>query len=176
MPKADSLETLLADHRAAVCEFTEKAGALSAEGWLAPRAEGKWTPAQETRHLILAYEALLRDIVEGKPMRLRGTPWKRRLWRVIGLAHVRWRKRLPTGVMAVREVRPAWESAPSDELLPLLRQRASEFEAAVARMLDEDPSRTFTHPLLGPLSMTHSLEFCAVHVRHHARFLPPVAR
>lgn len=176
MADADALIALLADHGRAIREFCDKADALSAAAWLAPRAEGKWTPAQETRHLILAYEALVRDLVEGRTMRLRGTPWKRRLWRAIGLASIRWRRRLPVGVTAPREVRPPWEAAPRDELLPLLQLRAAEFESAVARALRDDPGRTFTHPMMGPLSLTHSLEFCVVHVRHHAGFLPSVAR
>ena len=85
MSSDETFGSILADHRAAVREYTDRAKAVSSSQWFTPRAEGKWTPAEETRHLILAYEALARDLLEGKTLRLRGTPWKRRLWRAIGM-------------------------------------------------------------------------------------------
>ena len=175
MSHDETYTTLLADHRAAVREFTDKAGAVGAKAWLTPRAEGKWTPAQETRHLILAYQAITRDLLEGKTMRLRGTAWKRRLWRVIGMWTVLRRNRLIMGVSAPREVRPERETGSRDKLVPLLLQRASEFEAAVEFTRGKDPGRTITHPMMGALTLAHSLKFCAVHARHHANFLPSVA-
>ena len=68
-------QRLMADHRAAVREYADKAGAITSSLWFTPRAEGKWTPAEETRHLVLTYEALTRDLLEGMTLRLRGTPW-----------------------------------------------------------------------------------------------------
>ena len=176
MPLAADFAHLMADHRAAVHEYAERARAVTSSQWFTPRAEGKWTPAEETRHLVLTYEALTRDLLEGKTLRLRGTPWKRRLWRVIGMWSVLWRKRLPVGVSAPRELRPLPENTPRDNLIPVLSQRVSEFEAAVEFTLAKDPDRTITHPMMGALTLSHSLKFCAVHVRHHANFLPLVAR
>ena len=175
MARTDHYAELLADHRAAVQEFAAKARTVDAKVWLTPRAEGKWTPAQETCHLILVYQALARDLLEGKTMRLRGTVWKRRLWRIIGMWTVLRRGRLIRGVTAPREVRPILERRGSARLLPILLQRVSEFEAAVEFTRAKDPNRTITHPMLGGLSLTHSLKFCAVHTRHHADFLPSVA-
>ena len=167
---------LLDDHRAAVSEFADRAGAVSAAAWLTPRANGKWTPAQEARHLILAYEALTADLVEGKAMRLRGTPWKRRLWRLIGLTSILWAKRIPAAVTAPREVRPEWEPAQQATLLPLFRTRADEFENAIVRTQRSEPGRTLTHPMFGSLTLEHALKLSSVHTRHHANFLPSVAR
>jgi hypothetical protein len=172
----ETYRELLADHRVAVREFTTKARAVGPKSWYVPRADDKWTPAQETRHLIMAYEALARDLLEGKTLRLRGTPWQRRLWRIIGLWTVLWRKRLIMGVTAPRETRPAEERGSRDTLIPLLEQRAAEFEAAVEFTRDKDPGRTITHPMIGALTLERSLKFCAVHTRHHANFLPSVAR
>jgi hypothetical protein len=166
---------LMADHRAAVQEFADKAKTVTSSSWFTPRAEGKWTPAEETRHLVLTYEALTRDLLEGKTMRLRGTPWKRRLWRVIGLWAVLWRKRLIMGVSAPRELRPVPERVSRDKLLPLFLQRVAEFEAAVEFTRAKDPHRTLTHPMMGALTLSQSLTLCAVHARHHAKFLPSVA-
>lgn len=175
MARDDSYQALLADHRAAVREFTDRVRAMDGARWLVPRADGKWTPAQEARHLVLTYEALTRDLLEGKTMRLRGTPFKRRIWRVIGLWTVLWRRRLIMGVTAPREVRPAPETTGRERLVPLLTRRVTEFEAAVEFTRAKDPSRTVTHPMIGALTLERTLRFCAVHARHHASFLPSVA-
>ena len=175
MSRDEVYETLLADHRSAVRAYTDKAKAVSSSQWFTPRAEGKWTPAEETLHLILAYEALTRDLLEGKTLRLRGTPFKRRLWRVIGMFNVLWRNRLYRGVTAPRELRPLPEKVSRDKLVPLFIQRVAEFEAAVEFTRSKDPQRTVTHPMMGALTLAHSLKFCAVHTRHHAAFLPSVA-
>ena len=121
---ASRLQHRLADHRAAVAEFIARAEAVPAQGWLVPRAEGKWTPAQEARHLVLTYEAFVKDLRTGEHMQLRGTPWRRRLWKLIGLPSIIWRKRIPRAVRAPREARPDWETAGAATLLPELRRRA----------------------------------------------------
>jgi hypothetical protein len=165
-------EARLEDHRAAVREFVERASALDAVEWLTPRAEGKWTPAQEARHLILTYEALTRDLTGGAQLRLRGNPWKRRVWRWIGLTSILWRKRIPVAVRAPREVRPEWEPASANELLPLLRARADEFDAVYVHACEAEPSRCLSHPMFGALSLDHAIRLMSVHTRHHAAFLP----
>lgn len=162
----------IVDHQAAVLEFVERAKTLSAEQWLRPRAPGKWTPAQETRHVILAYEQFIRELAGGTPVRLRGNPWKRRLWRLIGLNSILWRKRIPVAVRAPREAVPEWETTNATDLLPLLRQRADEFDATYAAMCERDPGRCVTHPFFGALSLDHAIRFISVHTRHHAAFLP----
>ncbi|MEX2152582.1 MAG: DinB family protein [Gemmatimonadaceae bacterium] len=165
------LDGRLNDHREAVREFVDKASALAESQWLTPRAEGKWTPAQETKHLILTYGAFLSDLA-GTPMRLRGTPLKRRLWRWIGLPQILWRQKLPKGVKAPREARPEWECAGPAELIPQLRRRADEFDATLARVSSTEPSRRVIHPMLGPLTLEQAVQLMSVHTRHHAAFLP----
>jgi len=175
MSREAHLLTLLDDHRAAVREFDARAAAVAVDAWLTPRAEGKWTPAQETRHLIMAFEALTRDLLEGKPMRLRGSAWQRPIWRLIGMTSMLWLGKIPTAVSAPREVRPESEPAPQSELLPLFRKRAEEFEAALLRTFREAPRRTMTHPMFGSVALDHAVRLSAVHTRHHANFLPAVA-
>ncbi len=162
------------DHRAAVHEFVERASALSAEQWLTPRAEGKWTPAQEARHVILAYEGLNRDLNGGEPMRLRGSPWKRRVWRWIGMSSILWFRRIPVAVKAPRESRPDWETGSAAELLKLLRRRADEFDVTYARAGVSEPWRRVQHPMFGAVSLDHAIRLMSVHTRHHAAFLPPL--
>jgi hypothetical protein len=167
------LETLLTDHVDAVREFVDRANAVAEPRWLVPRAEGKWTPAQETKHVILAYEAFLRQLTEGTPMRLRGNALKRRIWRLIGLNSILWRKRIPVAVNAPREVRPELVTSGPDELLPELRRRAGEFDVAFARAWRNEPRRRMTHYMFGTLSLDQGIRLVSVHTRHHAAFLPP---
>jgi DinB superfamily len=166
------LETLLRDHQAAVREYLDRASAIGDARWLAPRADGKWTPAQETRHLILAYEAFCRDLSGGTPMRVRGGRMRRVLWRAIGLTSILWRRRIPAAVRAPREIRPEWESTPRAELLPRLERCATEFDALFAQVWRTDRRRRVTHPFFGALTLDHAIRLSCVHTRHHAAFLP----
>ncbi|MDQ3389211.1 MAG: hypothetical protein M3483_06885, partial [Gemmatimonadota bacterium] len=45
------------EHHAALAAFLRAAEAWPGETWLVPLGEGKWTPAQVTEHLALAYDA-----------------------------------------------------------------------------------------------------------------------
>ena len=172
---ASRLEHRLADHRAAVAEFIDRARAIPADRWLVPRAEGKWTPAQEARHLVLTYEAFMKDLRTGEHMQLRGTPWRRRLWKVIGLPSIIWRKRIPRAVRAPREARPEWESASASSLLRELRSRTEEFESVFAATWTGEPKRRVTHPFFGGITLDDAIRLAAVHTRHHAAFLPPLS-
>ena len=165
-------QALLDDHGKSVREFAAKAGAVGEARWLVPRAEGKWTPAQETRHLILGYDAFLRDAGGTGKMQLRGSWWMRRIWRLFGLTAILWRKRIPVAARAPRESRPEWEPAPSAELLPLFRERANQFAETITRLQKHEPKRTFTHPYFGEIAIEQLLTLVAVHNRHHAAFLP----
>jgi uncharacterized damage-inducible protein DinB len=166
------LERRLLDHQAAVREFVERARAIDSARWLTPRGDGKWTPAQETKHVILAYESFSRELAGGQPMALRATSFKRRIYRFIGLTQILWRKKIPIAVKAPREARPEWIDATASELLPQLAQRATEFEASFARSWRTDPGKRLTHYLFGTLSLDQAIRLVSVHTRHHAAFLP----
>ena len=163
---------LLDDHAASAREFIAKAERVSAAQWLVPRAEGKWTPAQEARHLILAYDALLRDAGGTGKMRLKGNALKRRIWRLIGLTSILWRKRIPVAARAPKEARPEWEPAPASELLPVFHSRVSEFTEKIVHLQKNEPGKRFTHPYFGDIAIEQTLVFLAVHNSHHAKFLP----
>jgi len=166
------LEQRVGDHKAAVREFVDRASALDSGQWLTPKAEGKWTPAQEARHLILTYDAIIRDLEGSTILRLRGSAWKRRIWRWIGLSSILWRKRIPVAVTAPRAARPEWETAAASELLPQLRRRADDFDNILSRLWHTEPDRCVTHPMMGMLSLDHTVRLMSVHTRHHAAFLP----
>lgn len=170
--KERRLQSLLADHGLAVREFVTRALSLREAQWLTPRAEGKWTPAQETQHVILAYDAFLRQLRDGTPMRKRGNWLRRRVARLIGLTSILWLKRIPVAVNAPREVRPEWIASGRDLLLPELRGRAEQFDAAFAREWRDNPRRRLSHHLFGTLSLDQGIRLVSVHTRHHAAFLP----
>jgi len=166
------LESLLGDHALAVREFVDRASAVGEAQWLTPRAAGKWTPAQETQHVILAYDEFLRQLRDSTPMRQRGSWLRRRIARLIGLTSILWRKRIPVAVHAPREVRPEWIVAGRDELLPELRRRVEQFDPAFAREWRGNPRRRMSHYLFGTLSLDQGIRLVSVHTRHHTAFLP----
>jgi hypothetical protein len=161
------------DHRAAVLEFVTRASALNSAQWVTPRASGKWTPAQETRHVILAYESFVRDLTGGERSRLKGNPIRRLAYRWIGLSSILWFGRIPVAVRAPRVSRPPDdEAASAAELLPLLRRRAEEFDSCYATACEHEPARRIMHPFFGALSLDQAIRLMSVHTRHHAAFLP----
>jgi hypothetical protein len=166
------LDALLRDHGGAVREFIDRANAVAEPQWLVPRGEGKWTPAQETLHLVLTYDSFLRDLRGEDTLALRGTPLRRFLWRTIGLTTVLWRKRIHVAVRAPREVRPEWIETPRVALVADFESRARDFEALFARAWREEPRRRMTHPLFGAVALDPAIRLITVHTLHHAAFLP----
>jgi len=169
---ARRLEQLTRVHRAAVDDFTSRARALDDETWFTPRAAGKWTPAQEARHLVLTYRAFIDDLRGERRLALKGTWWHRRIWRLFGLSVIKYAGRIPRAVRAPREVRPQAENTPRDALLLELASEVDSFERMFARVWSETPAHTVTHPFFGALSLEDSITVATVHTRHHARFLP----
>lgn len=166
------MDERLSDHRASLREFVDKASRLSADQWLRPRAEEKWTPAQEARHLVLTYEGLMRDLRDEGRVRLKGTPLKRFIWRLFGLTSIMVRKRIPAAVRAPREFRPGDESTPAARLLEELLASGRSFEALFLEKIAAEPRRRVTHPFFGGLTLDQTITLLAVHNRHHAAFLP----
>lgn len=162
----------LEEHDGAVKEFLRRAAAVPSDRWHAPRSEGKWSPAQETKHVILSYDAYLRDLRGDGTLRLKGRWWQRRLWRWLVLPRLldgHWPARK---VRAPREIRP--EESPGDKapLLAELRHRAETFESTVLATQRVDPKRRVTHPFFGRLDLATLIRLSAAHTLHHARFLP----
>ena len=168
----DRLGALLEEHAAAVDHFVGLAGAIPDSRWLTPRAEGKWTPAEETRHLILTYRAFTGDLRGQRKMALKGTPLRRFVWRLLGLPVILYARRIPRAVRAPREIRPDGEASSRDPLIDELRREVREFEGVFADQWRARPDATVTHPFFGELTLPQSIHLATVHTRHHAAFLP----
>jgi len=165
------LAGLLADHDAAATEFLELAASVSPDDWHVPRAPGKWTPAQETKHLILGYEAFVRDLRGEGRLRVRGRWWQRRLWRWVVLTRIFARGEMVRTAPAPREVRPAERPGDKEALLADFRRAVSTFRTTIVETQRTSPRRCVTHPYFDALTLSQLLRLCAIHTRHHAGFL-----
>jgi len=167
-----SMTQLLTDHAAAVRDFAALAAAISADQWNVERAPGKWTPAQEAKHLALGYGAFVRDLRGGPTLRLKGRWWQRRLWRWRVLPRILDSGRIPYAARAPREARPPDRPGDQSELLAELGTQVAQFEATVIEMQRSQPRRRVTHPYFSVLTLSQLVRLCTVHTRHHTAFLP----
>lgn len=165
-------DAALDDHRAALAEFAARAGAIAGDRWDLPRAPGKWSPAQETMHLVLFFRMGAQELRGGAPPQLRARPWQRRLFRWFLLPRILRRARLPLGVRAPREARPPEHPGERPRLLDDMRAAAGDFERALEDARGRRPQPRLTHPYFGPIRLDDALRFAAVHTRHHAALLP----
>jgi hypothetical protein len=169
-------------HARAVSAYADAALAVRPELWLAPRAPGKWSPAEITAHLALVHDAGVAELAGGPPMALRTTRWQRVLLRYTLMPVLLAGGRFPRNVRAPREVRPVPAAAVSgedpaacrDAAVAAFNAGAAAFARAVLQAAAERPRARFTHAYFGGLALHQALRFCAVHIDHHRAQLPPV--
>src|SRR5689334_3566845 len=106
MPSDRWLEALRI-HGSAASAFATAAEAVEPEAWDRPRAEGKWSPAQITDHLIRTYDVLLREIAGGGGMKVRTRLWMRLLLRLTYMPRILRTGRFPAQAPAPPEIRPS---------------------------------------------------------------------
>jgi len=169
-PAAD-LNLLIAHYRDSVEEFIARAEAVDVARWEQPRAEGKWTPAQEAEHVGLAFEVITRDLEGQQGFRLVLHGWKRLVIRFIFLPRIL-AGSFPVAARAPREVRPAVPTKSRAELLNQLRTNAEKALNLAVDVVAREPGRTCVHPYFGSLTVREMLVFASVHTLHHADFLP----
>lgn len=162
------------EHQVALASFLESAERVPASAWTRPRAPGKWSPAQITEHVSLAYEAVLGELAGGPPMAARMAPWRQALLRWILLPHMLFHRSFPVRAPAPRETRPG--DGPADRRAALERLRA------LGERLEPELDRArragghgITHPYFGTIPPLKALRFGAVHLEHHRRQLDEVA-
>jgi hypothetical protein len=161
----DDWSRLERDHRDAVAAFVARASALDVDRWTREPSPGKWSPCQVAEHVALAYEAIVRDLGGGPPMRLRLRWWQRALLRRFYLPRILARGRLPTGARAPREIRPGAETPARDQVLARIGAGAGILDEAMGVRREE---ARVVHPYFGSLRGQEILRFCALHTRHHA--------
>jgi hypothetical protein len=180
-PLPASLDGALALHRAAAAAYAAAARAAAARPavWSTPVAEGKWSPAQITLHLVLAFEAVAREIREGVPMALRTTAWQRLLLRFTILRRLLRGGRFPRGARSPREARPpvpAEGPVPVEDgavLIARFEALADGVEALLRQRVESDAGKVrLTHPYFGRLPAAQTVYISARHIDHHRGQLP----
>lgn len=160
------LYTSLQWHRSAMHDYLEAARPLTPESWGRPVGPGKWSPAQISEHLILAYELAL-DTIAGNSSPGAAPRLLRPLLRVFILRPILRRGRFPVASKTPDELVPG--SRPDTSAMVLYRLQAAstsfEREAAAKR-------GTVDHPAFGALSVPDLVRFMELHTRHHAAQMP----
>jgi len=162
----------LQGHRDAIAAFAAHVRSLTAVDAATPRATGKWTPAQETRHLTLTCRAFASAIETGHEIPLCVSPERsRELYRAIVLRVLAggW---FPRGGVSPEIAMPADEIPLVALAVDDLEAACREFDDAVATAFARDPMARTTHPFFGPMFLPELVGFLAAHVEHHRAFLP----
>jgi uncharacterized damage-inducible protein DinB len=163
----DRFSQALAFHRSVAVAFAAAAEEVAPEAWHRPRAEGKWSPAQITDHLIQTYDVVVRELDGGEGMRIRTPFLARMLLRMTVMPRLLRGGRFPERAPAPPELRPSKTPAGQPDAVALFRQRAAEFEAAAERARTNNPRAGITHAYFGRASLPKSVVFCARHIDHH---------
>ena len=160
-------------HRAALTDFRAQVSRIPADRWHVPPAANAWSPAEETLHVVLAYEVALASVSGGDGMRLRVSPVRAALLRWLFLPYLLRTGKFPR-VAAPREIRPPGDEARTLTPIKVL-ERLDKVANAAAHALHnaalQTPKLRLTHAYFGALRPLTSLRLLSVHTRHHARRL-----
>lgn len=176
MSTASTKWTVVTDrHTRSVAEFIDAAAGIPAERWLEPVAEGKWTPAQITLHVIQTYVVMTRQLRTGVGLRVQ-TGWLfRQVLRQVVLRAIMSTRRLPKGAKAPKDLRPGDTAIGKDEAIDRLRAIVTEFEKELQSRRDQKGLQ-MTHHIFGSVDALKGLDFIAVHTEHHGRQLQEIRR
>jgi hypothetical protein len=169
--KASSFESRREELRATVERFVQTLEVVADARWTMPTKPDKWSPAEVAEHLVLTYEAVLRELGGGVGMRLRLSWWMRLYIRARYLRPLLKYGRFPERAPAVREVRPAGPPRGKAELVTRFRERARAFDEGICAAHRKGGFR-MTHPFFGRLDTSDSVRLVDVHIEHHRKQLP----
>ena len=170
--RARAWTAALHEHEQVVAEYMTKLRSVPAERWHDPAADGKWSPAEEALHLVLAYEIGISGSTGGSGMRMMASPARAWLLRTLVLPVVLRTRSFPRGAVAPREVRPSSLDArglTQRALEARLLQVASSAAQALRAADDRTPAPRLVHAYFGPLTPFTTLRILSAHTRHHAR-------
>lgn len=119
------IEPALEEDRKAVAEFAAEAREVAADRWSAPRAPGKWSPAQVCDHVARSYEKST-EMLRGEPQK--GMPrWLRPVLRLLFFDKVMKSGRFPKGAKSPDQFLPSPEPLPLDASLARIEKASAEF-------------------------------------------------
>ena len=157
----------LAGYMDAAAAFRGGAAAIPADAWDQSRAEGKWSPAQETEHVVLSHELFLSQLNGGPPMRAIVTGWKLVALRWLALPWILRTGRFPRGARAPRESRPVAVGASREDLLGRMDRAVRGVGEALASGDAVISRLRMRHPYFGMMTVDQVLELSTLHTRHH---------
>lgn len=160
-------EQIAALHDHAAKELIAAAEGVSADRWLVPRAEGKWSPAEVVEHLNLVYDVVLRELGGEPGMQLRTRWWQRLVLRFTIVPRILRGGWFPAGARAPKETRPALSTTDQRELISRFRDRAARFATAAANA--RGTTQRITHAYFGAARVPESVLLCARHIEHHTK-------
>jgi hypothetical protein len=157
------------ENQRSVTAFLATAREIEPSAWGREAAPGKWSPAQVTEHVSLAYERT-RELLTRPPGG--GVP---RLFRLL-IRHfyvqpILKRGRFPSKAKAPRPFQPSGAPAPAEALCARLEAAArgleEDFEGQISAGKD-----VLDHPIFGRVTLVDALRFQAIHTAHHRQQLP----
>ncbi len=167
------LETQIADHRAAVNDFIATAGAIEGRRWTTPRAEGAWSPAQITEHLVLfyGYNRRIAQGVQPSPIPSLLRPLVQRLARRMIVDSTLKAGRFTRKGHAPRVFQPSASPPAAADLLARLDANVRGLEADI-RSRHPEARHAIEHPIFGTIATPDWVRLQAIHARHHRAQLP----
>lgn len=158
-------------NRRSVADFVTAARSVDSAAWGREAAPGKWSPAQVTEHVTLAYEKT-RDLLANPPAG--GVPWYLRpLVRYFYVRPILKTGKFPANTKAPRQFRPSDAAEPAGALLSRLESAAGGLERDLEGLASQGRS-AISHPIFGRILLPDALQFQALHTAHHRRQLPPL--
>ena len=158
-------------HQDAVRAYIAAASKIDADAWRRPVAEGKWSPAEITEHLKLAYTAASREIKGGDGVQVRTNRLLQRLLRFAFLPRLLKTGKFPKGADAPPEMKPAIIVEDQTAALARLSSLAGEFQSELSERRGSTETY-FTHHVFGRLSLPEVMRLATVHIIHHRKQLP----
>jgi DinB superfamily len=159
----------LARHAVAANAYATAAGAVDADSWSVPVAEGKWSPAQVTEHLNKTYQVIIAELRGGPGIRIRSSWLVRQLLRQTVLHSIIRKRRLPKGARAPLEVMPRVVEGSQADVIDRFTHLAHEFAEVCEVNRAENRGRKLTHHIFGEIELSRGVDFVTIHIEHHQR-------
>jgi len=163
-----------AEHDEAVAACVGAIGQVPGSAWQTRHAAGKWSPAEEALHVVLAYEFGVDAATRGASMRLLVPPFAAWLSGHLLLPLLLRARRFPRGAAAPREVQPSIAAAQVLSSSDVAHRLTVVAEVAARALREADarrPSARIVHAYFGALSPHRTLRLLSAHTRHHAASL-----
>lgn len=164
------------EHDAVLVDFITHVQRVQPHHWWLSTKTGKWSPAEEALHVVIAYEigtgAAAAPNGEGG-MRMLVSPERAWLSRQFLLPLLLMTKRFPRGAKAPAEVVPSLPEAATLTVAALAARLVTAASDAVRSLRASDERTTtprrFVHAYFGPLDPLTTLRLLSAHTRHHTR-------